>query len=239
MEFQRNPCLKLTLVLIATFHSVHSQLTGTDCSGKTYYCLNDQQFQVCIDLPGGNSQTVDDLAYPCPSDSFCDNAGQSECDSQTRPTTMTTVAPVSTTTTNLPSSTEAPFSCTKPGRFPNRNDCHRYYTCTAGLRQTDSSCIFGMAFDPVGQRCTSDQSPCQSKFSCQSSGRFPDPSDSSSYFWCLRIGSGFTMYHMSCAFGQPFDPIKGRCAGWLGIRQGGAGVQVMRMASPGRGGYNK
>lgn len=233
-------------------NSALAQLAGTDCNGKTYHCVDSQQFQLCEDLPDGKSQTVDDKVYPCAPNLFCDNAGKSECDSRTTSTPSTTVAPSSTTaaaqssTTNSPSSTtsttEAPVTCTHPGRFPNTTDCHRYYTCTlvpnTGLRQTNYTCRYGMAFSPASQRCSTDQSPCYPTFTCQSAGRFADPSDTRSYFWCLKSGSSFMLFHMSCAFGQPFDPVKGRCTGWIGVKQAGAGEQAARMAFPGRGGYN-
>lgn len=237
-------------------NTVRTQLAGTDCNGHTYHCINDQQFQLCEDLPDGRSQTVDDKVYSCPPNLFCDNAGQSECDSRTRSTPSTSVTSSSSTTTtttaaqssttNSPSSTtsttDAPFTCTHPGRFLNTTDCHRYYACTllpnSGLRQTNYTCLYGMAFSPAMQRCTTDQSSCYPTFTCKSAGRFADPSDSRSYFWCLKSGSSYTLYHLSCAFGQPFDPAKGRCSGWIGVKQADGEERAGRMAFPGRGGYN-
>ncbi|EAT47863.1 AAEL001028-PA [Aedes aegypti] len=245
------------------FNIIQAQLAGMDCNGNTYFCVDSDNYQICSDLPEGRTETTDTTTYPCPPDLFCDNSGRAECDSSTRP--ATNMEPVDETLPN-PSQSETPsetsaeadqapeepssttttplFSCKEAGRFPDSTSCHNYYICLQlplGLSQIHTNCLFGMAFDPITLRCSSDQSSCQTDSFCTDEGVFPDLSDRSGYFRCTWNGSGYEKYHMKCGLGQRFNEAQGRCT-LFGLRAGGAeqSESPMRdfMRVPGRGGYN-
>ncbi|EAT47864.1 AAEL001042-PA [Aedes aegypti] len=144
---------------------------------------------------------------------------------QSTTTDPTSTDPTTDSTSTTSSTTESSFYCRKTGRFPHDSDCHKYYLCIVlpfGNYETAETCLFGWVFDPVSQRCTADQSKCQlqpQSFTCTSVGRFPDPSDSTRYFWCRwnASSSRYELMKMTCSFGFPFDANRGRCSGLLGF----------------------
>nr|XP_019544806.2 uncharacterized protein LOC109415394 [Aedes albopictus] len=256
MIVSTNPFMGVFILAILALSGIQAQQAGTDCNGNSYYCLDPENYQLCADLPDGGSETTDTTVYPCAPDSFCDNSGRAECDSSARPEEAassdespsdesSTAASSSTNPDSTVDSESSTFSCSTAGRFPDSGDCRSYYTCLQlplGLSQLHSSCLFGMAFDPITQRCSSNQSPCQTDFSCSTVGVFPDPQDRTSYYRCQRNGSGYESFHMKCGIGQRFNVRQGRCS-LLGLREGGMEDEVQSpmkdlMRVPGRGGYN-
>ena len=109
------------------------------------------------------------------------------------------------------------FVCPAAGRFANPTDCHKYYVCfwlPFGLYSLEQNCLAGYAYNPSLERCTADQSVCfPGEFTCMGPGRFPDPADPTSYFWCVwNMFGGYLQYKMQCPMGQVYNAFRGRCA---------------------------
>ncbi|XP_004535392.1 uncharacterized protein LOC101461053 [Ceratitis capitata] len=107
--------------------------------------------------------------------------------------------------------------CTTPGRHAVENDCRAYITCTHAatgeLQRTQTSCPTSQAYDPELQRCSRDLSPCTDNFRCELEGTYADPSDNTSYYWCVasRLSTVQHIYHIQCGSGQIYTPELGKC----------------------------
>ncbi|EAT47862.1 AAEL001021-PA [Aedes aegypti] len=72
--------LRFIITIISIPHA-DLQTIGTDCNGKSFICIDSNQYQICIDQPGGRSETVDDVGHLCPPDTYCNNDEVVECGS--------------------------------------------------------------------------------------------------------------------------------------------------------------
>ncbi|XP_062559661.1 uncharacterized protein LOC134224347 [Armigeres subalbatus] len=194
-----------TLVSSTTSSETVSQSSTTDNGSSTTSSTSSSSSTTIV--PTTSSETV--------SQSSTTDDGSS--------TTSTTSSSSSSTTID-PTTTELPFSCDLTGRYPHSSDCHKYHLCVVlpfFNYDTVGTCLFGTVFDPDSQRCTADQNKCQlqpQSFNCTSAGRFPDPSDSTRYFWCRwnAFSSSYELIKMKCPFGITFDASKAKCSGFFG-----------------------
>ncbi|XP_065083272.1 uncharacterized protein LOC135705448 [Ochlerotatus camptorhynchus] len=216
----------ILLIVTTALHVVQPQAVGTDCNGKTFLCLDTQSFQTCSQSSSGQTQTFDTTVNACPVNQLCSNADSSACSSSTTTqagTTTSTTAQPSTTSQPMTTTTESPFTCEKSGRFPHESECHEFYLCLwypFGIVKIESTCLFGMVFDPTTQRCAQDQTKCQLQqpsFTCTSAGKFPDPSDSTRYFLCRWNGTRYELLKKTCWLGFTFNADQSKCNGFIGF----------------------
>nr|XP_019543746.2 bypass of stop codon protein 1-like [Aedes albopictus] len=191
---------------------------------STQYCSNEYQ-SACSSLATTSSTTsttstttVEETTTP-----LTTTTQESSTTSTSTTTESTTTS--SSTTSSTTTTTVSSFYCYQTGKFPHPSDCHKYYLCVVlpfGNYETAETCLLGWVFDPVGRRCTTDQTKCDLQpqpFTCTSSGRFPDPSDTTRYFWCRwnAASASYKLIKGTCAFGFTFDANRGRCSGLLGL----------------------
>ncbi|KAL0281172.1 UNVERIFIED_CONTAM: hypothetical protein PYX00_002236 [Menopon gallinae] len=137
----------------------------------------------------------------------------------------------------MPSTTPMPdynFKCDGTGYYPDPKDCHRYFVCYDTGLAISITCPNGTYYDDEGEFCSPDipmrclpedteQRPPQtkppqedSKFSCPSSGNFPDPNNCNEYWICFGKDIGYsvkcpngTYYHEDKLFCQ--EDLPPRC----------------------------
>ncbi|XP_054729267.1 uncharacterized protein LOC129238253 [Anastrepha obliqua] len=107
--------------------------------------------------------------------------------------------------------------CHTPGTFADENDCRSYFICSATvtnqLQKTQKMCPFGQAFDKTRLLCSRDLSPCADVFDCPNDGTFADPTNNSTYYWCVTslLNAGYHIFHVKCGNNQIYTHELGKC----------------------------
>ncbi|KDR19208.1 uncharacterized protein LOC110830118 [Zootermopsis nevadensis] len=128
------------------------------------------------------------------------------------------------------SSQDAGFKCKAAGFFADPTDCHRFYNCDDDLDVIRGTCTKYGHFDPVDTcvwgdctnayapittpnttqqtAATTSSTPTTSTFKCPGSGKYPDPSDTRSYYVC---DSKMIPKRKTCFILHKFDPKRSAC----------------------------
>ena len=106
--------------------------------------------------------------------------------------------------------------CSKIGVYANPYDCTYYYTCimsTEGWVHKRFSCVneshTDLMFNEISGRC---EDPCSwdtGSFSCDSEGRFADPTNCNQYYECISLPNDPTKFRKTlreCPINYEWDP---------------------------------
>ncbi|CAH1635321.1 unnamed protein product [Spodoptera littoralis] len=113
-------------------------------------------------------------------------------------------------------STDSPpvFNCTARGRYADKNDCRKFYTCIGNHHPIMGTCPNNTVFSEINKQCTRNLSHCvrNNQFRCLLEGRFSDFFKDNIYYICVRNCSNhFTRYKLQCQDGYHLDKESVRC----------------------------
>ncbi|XP_050561179.1 mucin-4-like [Spodoptera frugiperda] len=113
-------------------------------------------------------------------------------------------------------STDSPpvFNCTARGRFADKKDCRKFYTCIGNLQPIMGTCPNNTVFSEINKQCTRNLSHCvrNNQFRCLLEGRFSDFFKDNIYYICVRnCTNHFTRYKLQCQDGYHLDKETVRC----------------------------
>lgn len=111
-----------------------------------------------------------------------------------------------------------PQPCEQEGTTADPNDCRAFDVCSpdpvdGSLKTTKKQCAENQAFNENFQLCTRDISSCNIGPDCLYKGKFADPANETSFFWCVEnyAGDAFRKFHVQCGSNEVFIPAYADC----------------------------